>query len=74
MQFGAWTVVKADGKRAVCRCRCGTVRAIAVDALTSGTSTSCGCAPLARDHAAARRAEAAQRQLRRDLRDWRPQR
>ena len=47
--FGSWTVVSADatGKRAGCRCACGTVRVIAVEALASGASTSCGCQRLA---------------------------
>ena len=47
-EVGHWLVLAVDatGRRAGCRCRCGTVREVSVAALTSGTSTSCGCAPL----------------------------
>ncbi len=71
--FGFWTVISADatGKRAACRCVCGTVRVIAVEALASGASTSCGCQTLSPQQARALRDEAARRRLWRD-RDWRP--
>jgi len=71
--FAAWTVVSIDptGKRAACRCICGRVQVIAIEALRSGASSSCGCQPLALDQLRERRAEAMQRQRRRD-RDWRP--
>jgi hypothetical protein len=71
--FGSWTVVSADatGKRAGCRCACGTVRVIAVEALASGAITSCGCQKLAPSQSRALRDEATRLRLRRD-RDWRP--
>lgn len=71
--FGFWTVVSADAtrKRAACRCVCGTLRVIAVEALASGASTSCGCQRLAPDQSRALRDEAARLRLRRDQ-DWRP--
>ena len=70
--FGSWTVINADatGKRAACRCVCGRVQVIAVDALVSGDSTSCGCQRLAPDQSRALRDEAARLRLRRDQ-DWR---
>ncbi len=41
--FGHWRVVRLSHRRALCRCRCGQVHEVSVDALTSGESTSCGC-------------------------------
>lgn len=50
--FGGWTVdrfagyrVTASGKAPcwLCRCECGTTRAVRAGDLTSGASTSCGC-------------------------------
>ena len=43
-QFGAWTVTRVDetGRRATCRCVCGTEREISVEALQAGESRSCG--------------------------------
>jgi hypothetical protein len=38
-----WLIVAVDGRRATCRCRCGEVRVIALDALADGHCTSCGC-------------------------------
>jgi hypothetical protein len=71
--FGSWTVMNADatGKRAACRCVCGRVQVIAVEALANGRTTSCGCQRLMADQIHALRAEAAQRRRQRD-RDWRP--
>jgi hypothetical protein len=55
-RFGSWTLLKIDAvqKRAVCRCKCGLVREVAVDALRSGIARSChSCgargAPVERD-------------------------
>jgi hypothetical protein len=47
--YGAWTVLNADpgGRRVWVACRCGTVRQVALEALQSGDSQSCGCANLA---------------------------
>jgi hypothetical protein len=43
--FGAWTVRSVDesGRRAWAICRCGVVRQLALEALQSGESQSCGC-------------------------------
>ena len=73
--FAAWTVLTTDAteKRAACRCVCGRVQVIAVDALANGRTTSCGCQRLTADQIHALRAEAAQRRRQRD-RDWRPSR
>jgi hypothetical protein len=72
-RLGSWMVISADanGKRAGCRCVCGTVRMIAVEALASGASTSCGCQRLAPEQSQALRDEAARLRLRRDQ-GWRP--
>ena len=74
-KFGVWTVLSTDasGKRAVCRCMCGAVQVVSVEALSSGNSTSCGCAALSPEHVSALRAEAAHHRRQCD-RDWRPQR
>ena len=41
--FGAWVIIGAEGRRAWVRCRCGTMRQMALEALQSGESQSCGC-------------------------------
>lgn len=48
--FGNWTVIKRDessigqkNSRWVCRCKCGTVKTLARQALVDGRSYSCGC-------------------------------
>jgi hypothetical protein len=66
--FGSWALLSIDSarKRAACRCVCGTVRVVSIEALESGTSTSCGCQQLS----AALREEAAQRRQQRNY-DWR---
>jgi hypothetical protein len=65
-QFGDWTILGIDGRRAVCRCRCKEVRVVAADALLSGMSTSCGCAPLSADQIKVLHEARAERQRRRD--------
>jgi hypothetical protein len=67
--FGSWAVLSIDStrKRAACRCVCGTVRMVSIEALESGTSTSCGCQQLS----AALREEKALRRRQRNY-DWRP--
>lgn len=43
-RFGKWTLVeKYDKKNWLCRCDCGTIRAVRTDALKSFHSLSCGC-------------------------------
>lgn len=43
-KFGYWTVLsKADKIRYLCRCQCGTVKAVYYGSLLSGSSKSCGC-------------------------------
>jgi hypothetical protein len=43
MKFGHWVVVQIRGRTATARCACGSVRRVALDALVTGASTSCGC-------------------------------
>src|SRR5699024_7892636 len=48
MQFGRWTVLyRTENKKNqaywMCRCACGTERAVAAYCLKSGSSRSCGC-------------------------------
>ncbi|MGO9684621.1 MAG: hypothetical protein ACLPTZ_18925 [Beijerinckiaceae bacterium] len=46
--FGHWTEIgSADRlrKRIIVRCRCGRTATVALEALASGESTSCGCRP-----------------------------
>ena len=71
---GHWLVLAIDatGRRVGCRCRCGTVREVSVEALVSGASTSCGRMALSREHIRALRDELAQQRRRRDLKNWRP--
>jgi hypothetical protein len=70
---GFWIVLSIDvsGRRAACQCRCGAVREVSVDALVSGASTSCGCAPLSSLQLEKLRDSKSERQRRRG-RDWRP--
>ena len=44
--FGAWTVLGIEGRRAWVVCRCGTARLVALEALQTGASRSCGCLSL----------------------------
>ena len=46
--FGHWRVVRLAHRRALCRCRCGQVHEVAIESLTSGESTSCGCSEASR--------------------------
>jgi hypothetical protein len=71
-RFAAWTSLGADAtcKRIVCRCRCGAVRQVAIEALQSGQSLSCGCSPLSLRQHRALRDEAEQRQRLAAV-DWR---
>lgn len=41
--YGDWTVINADGRRWLCRCKCGTERRVVRSDLWSGRSTNCGC-------------------------------
>lgn len=49
--FSFWTIDRPDSERGHrhywCTCKCGSVRSIRADALTGGTSTSCGCNAIA---------------------------
>jgi hypothetical protein len=70
--IGHWLVLATNGRRAACRCRCGVVREVSVDALLDGTaSPSCGCV-VSQKQATALREEATLRQRQRELRDRRP--
>lgn len=44
-KFGHWEALTIANRRALCRCRCGAIREVAISALTDGSSTSCGCMP-----------------------------
>ena len=70
MKFGAWTVLGVDpaGRRATCRCACGTVRIISIEALQGGITTSCGCGRLTAAQARAQRIETAARRRRQEWR------
>lgn len=50
-QFGQWTVLDKDPtkkrKSYICKCSCGTIRSVAIDALLRGISKSCGCSKTA---------------------------
>lgn len=41
--YGAWVIIGVEGRAAWARCRCGTVRQLALTALQDGSSQSCGC-------------------------------
>lgn len=41
--FGCWTVLRKEGQYHLCRCMCGTERAVQTKHLLSGRSKSCGC-------------------------------
>jgi hypothetical protein len=76
-RVGHWRVLGLDGhRRATCQCRCGNIRVLAVDALASGASTSCGCAPPTAEAARKARVEAEQHRRVRELnlKNWRPSR
>jgi hypothetical protein len=64
--YGHWTVLAADqtGKRITVRCVCDAVHVVALTALESGTSRSCGCRPLTPQQRDERHAEETWRQLR----------
>lgn len=48
-EYGWWTAVKYEGNELwTCRCRCGTVRQVRAEHLSSGRSKSCGCKPIER--------------------------
>ena len=44
-KFGHWELLSVANKRALCRCRCGSVHAVSLDALEDGSTSSCGCRP-----------------------------
>ena len=71
-RFGHWVVAALDasGRRALCRCRCHTLRQVATAELANGTSTSCGCAPMPGLWEAVQELREVRRRAR-DL-DWRP--
>ena len=43
MTFGAWTVLRAEGRGAWVICQCQTTRLVALEALQTGESQNCGC-------------------------------
>jgi hypothetical protein len=45
-RIDSWQILSIDGRRATCRCTCGSEHILATDALLGGTAArSCGCAP-----------------------------
>jgi hypothetical protein len=72
VMIGHWLVLGVNGHRAGCRCRCGVIREVSVDALASGQSTSCGCAPPSADQIAETRKAKADQERRQIMRNWRP--
>jgi hypothetical protein len=44
-KFGHWELLSVANKRALCRCRCGSVHEVSLDALEDGSTSSCGCRP-----------------------------
>jgi hypothetical protein len=72
LRCGHWFVLAVNGRRAGCRCRCGVVREVAVSALESGASTSCGCAPPSADQIAEAREAKAEQERRQAMKNWRP--
>jgi len=42
-KYGRWVVLKRLGKRALCRCSCGTEKLVLCSNLRAGVSKSCGC-------------------------------
>ena len=73
-KFGHLTLLRTDGtgKCAVCFCICQRSVVASLEALRSGTITSCGCQPLPRQSRDAIYAEEEQQQRRRDRGGWRP--
>ena len=71
---GHWLVLAIDatGRRVGCRCRCGTVREVSVEALVSGENASCGCEPLSPSQLERLRVSREEQQRGRDLKNWRP--
>jgi hypothetical protein len=62
------------GKRCVCRCSaCGRIMTFSVAAFAAG-GVACDCAPLSADRRAALQSDRHDLGLRRQQRDWRPQR
>jgi hypothetical protein len=72
--WGHWVEISADptGKRIAVRCICSRVLTVALDALESGESSSCGCRPPTGQQHRSRAAEAEARQRAALLGDWRP--
>jgi hypothetical protein len=72
LRFGHLEVLSADttSKRIACRCSCGQVRIVAIDALLCGVRASCGCAPISSEHRRAFSEAQSQRQSQRDY-AWR---
>src|SRR3990167_2598460 len=41
--FGRMTVIERIKHQARCKCRCGTIKLVAIDGLINGNTKSCGC-------------------------------
>jgi hypothetical protein len=67
--FGHWIEIGTADKlcrRLVVKCRCGRVATVSLEALQSGASTSCGCAPLSEQQQQRLRDARAEQQRQRD--------
>jgi hypothetical protein len=68
--FGNWRVVSIGGRGALCQCRCGTTRAVAIAALLDNSAApSCGCQRLTSSQIEALRTETDRQRRERELRD-----
>jgi len=73
-RYAHWSLLNyLPGRRALARCRCGTVRQLSVDAIESGTAAeSCGCVAPSKQQRQAQLAEMVESARRNMLHDWRP--
>ena len=71
-KFGHWQILSTANRRALCRCKCGEIREVAVAALEDGSSISCGCAPLSNKQRRAIHNEKKLRRAERNLSSWGP--
>jgi hypothetical protein len=73
--FAHWVEIGAADKlrrRVIIRCRCGKVATVSLEALESGASTSCGCAPLTVEQEKRLRDARETRERQGDLKNWKP--
>jgi hypothetical protein len=74
-KVGHWRVLVVDRHRVTCICRCGTVRILNAEELSTGTVTSsCGCAPTNDTENKLKRQSKDFERWRREQRSWKPNR